>query len=219
MKKIYPSLLGLRVEEMRRCVPLMVQRCDGFHLDIMDGVFVPYAENDSKEFNELIKKYHFVPWVHLMVEDVERFFNELFLPEGSLVSFHCEINQDKNNIIKKITEKKCRAGIVINPKTPIFEASSYFGVVDQVLLMSVEPGRSGQCFLKSSLDRLNELVDRRKMGNYLFRIGMDGGINTTNILELAYRGVDDFAIGGGIFLQSDPLGVLQELYTLLLSFK
>jgi len=185
----------------------------------MDGYFVPNVANNRDEYNVIIKTGDFIPWVHLMVYDFMNFYDSLVLPVESIVTFHCELKEDKNNIIKIIREKKHRASIAINPKTPIVDAISFFSTVDQVLLMSVEPGFSGQHFLKSSLDRLDELVNIRQENNYFFRIGIDGGINKDNIITLAHKGVDDFAIGGGIFSQSNPVEALKELHALLLNFK
>ena len=219
MKNIYPSLLGLSMQSVPAVIRSMRPLCSGFHLDFMDGYFVPNVADDRNEYNAMIKTDNFIPWVHLMVYDFTKFYTSLLLPEESIVTFHCEIKEDKNNIIKIIREKKHRVSVAINPKTPIAQAMSLFGVVDQVLLMSVEPGFSGQRFLKASLDRLDELVSMRQKNNYFFRIGIDGGINKDNIVMLAHKGVDDFAIGGGIFSQSDPVEALKELNALLLNFK
>src|SRR5207248_1126385 len=116
--------------------------------------------------------------------------------------------------IKIIREKKHKVSIAISPKTPISRIVSFLGSVDQVLLMSVEPGFSGQPFLKSSLDRLIELVVYRQEYGNTFRIGIDGGIDATNITTVVEKGVDDCAVGGGIFQQQDHVVALQKLQEL-----
>jgi ribulose-phosphate 3-epimerase len=131
-----------------------------------------------------------------------------------LISFHIESSIDIFEYIKIIKEKKCIASLAINPKTTIEHMIPFLNVIHHFLIMSVEPGFSGQSFLPEVISKIDTLVAYRYEQALDFRIGVDGGINKTNIKYLAKKGVDDFAISNGIFEQSDPVQALNELYSL-----
>lgn len=207
---IYPSLMAADPLNLENEINLLEPHCAGFHLDIMDNLFVPNVALDAHTVNAVAKRGKPV-WVHLMVEKPELLYTTLLLPVGSLVSFHIESEIDIAHFIKTIREKKHHASIAISPKTPLSRIFSFLHDIDQVLLMSVEPGFSGQPFLKSSVARLAELAAHRQKENSSFKIGMDGGIDITNIKTLVEYGVDDCAIGSGIFKHKDRVAALQSL--------
>jgi ribulose-phosphate 3-epimerase len=101
--------------------------------------------------------------------------------------------------------------IAINPKTDVAKTFPFLNLIDQVLIMSVEPGFSGQRFLESALDKLPSLIAYRTEHHFSCKIGIDGGITASNIGMIARHGVDDFAIASAIFSQPDPLRALQHL--------
>jgi len=184
--------------------------CVGFHLDIMDNHFVPNITWGAHTVNAIAQLGKPV-WVHLMIEKPDLFYDTLLLADDSIVSFHIESNIDFLKFIKRIKEKKHKASIAISPKTPISRIVPFLDNIDQVLLMSVEPGFSGQHFLISSLDRISELVTYRQKHGVVFRIGIDGGINATNITTVIEKGIDDCAVGSGIFQNKNIVKALQEL--------
>lgn len=188
--------------------------CAGFHLDVMDNKFVPNKALAIDQVNAIAKITKKV-WVHLMVEKPDTFYDAFFLPVGSLVSFHIESEVDVFEFIKIIREKKHKASIAISPKTPVSELIPFLDNIDQILVMSVEPGFSGQTFLKSSYEKITELVALRKQYNN-FRIGIDGGINATNIKTVIEKGVDDCAASAAIFQQDDHVAALQQLQKLVM---
>jgi len=213
---IYPSLIAADPLCLKNEIQLLTPYCAGFHLDIMDNHFVPNITWGPYTVNAIAQLGKPV-WIHLMIEKPDLFYEKLLLISGSLVSFHIESNIDIFKFIKIIKEKKHKASIAISPKTPISEAVPFLNDIDQVLVMSVEPGFSGQPFLKASLDRVSELVLYRQKYNATFRIGIDGGIDETNIELVVKKGVDDCAIGSGIFQQSDYVAALQRLQGLVFS--
>jgi len=174
---------------------------------------VPNVTWNVQEVNAMVKMMT-SPWIHLMVEDSIGFYDKLFLPAGSLVSFHIELDIDIDHFIKTIKEKKHRVSIAMRPKTPISDLVPFLNIADQILLMSVEPGFSGQSFLPSTFDRIDELKELGKQHDAHFRIGLDGGINKENIKDLAMKGVDDCAIATAIFKSRDHVLALQELQKL-----
>jgi ribulose-phosphate 3-epimerase len=210
---IYPALMGANYNEYKK-LDQLDGLVDRVHIDIMDGAFVSYKTTGADELNNYIKKTKFLLWIHAMVEFPECFYQELVLPQGTLFSFHLESNGDFLNLIKLIKEKKHRASIALNPKTPISEAIPFLGIVDQVLVMSVDPGASGQPFLKEVIKKIEDFVLYRQQHDLAFRIAVDGGVNKENISLLAQMGVDDCAISSGIFNQKDPGQALRALHRL-----
>ena len=214
MKHIYPSLMVVENENITREIEKLDSYCAGFHLDVMDGKFVlPTMWNDARILQKIIARIDRV-WLHLMVEKPDEFYRQISLPSGSLVSFHIESEVDVFDFSKQIIEKTHKVSLAIRPKTPVSEIVPFLHVLDQVLVMSVDPGYSGQHFLKSSFDKIEELIDLRTQLNANYTIGVDGGINAENITELARAGVTEYAVATGIFGKVDHLAALQELHVL-----
>lgn len=213
MVRIYPSLMAADPLCLKNEIQLLAPYCAGFHLDVMDNHFAHNITWGADTVNAIAQLGNSV-WVHLMVEKPDLFYDTLLLPEDSIVSFHIESDVDVFEFIKIIREKKHKVSLAISPKTPISRIVSFLGIIDQVLLMSVEPGFSGQPFLKSSLPRLDELVMYRQERGNSFRIGIDGGIDATNITTVVEKGVDDCAVATAIFQQQDHVAALQRLQEL-----
>lgn len=210
MINIYPSLMAADQLHLEDEIQLLEHHCAGFHLDVMDNCFVQNSALAINTVNEIAKKTKLV-WVHLMVEKPDIFYAKLFLPTGSLVSFHIESEIDVLEFVKIIREKKQRVSVAISPKTPVEAIVPFLNIVDQILVMSVDPGFSGQPFLESSFDKITQLVAHRQKQNNYFRIGVDGGIDVTHIKKLVAMGVDDYAIGSAIFKHKDCVAALHEL--------
>ncbi len=209
MTHIYPSLMAADQLNLEKEIQNLKNYCAGFHLDVMDNHFVPNITWGVATINAIALIADV--WVHLMIDNPIDFYQQLILRADTLVSFHIESDIDFIETIKIIKEKKHRLSIAISPKTPISRLVPFFNIVDQVLLMSVDPGFSGQAFLINSLDRLSELFAYRQRHNCSFRIGIDGGIDKDNIATLVKMGVDDYAIGKGIFHYKDSVAALYEL--------
>lgn len=208
---IYPSLMVVPEQELKNKIKLLAPYCAGFHIDVMDGIFVPTRFwYDVQQVNDIIGFAQKV-WLHLMVQNPETFYAELDVPFGSIVSFHIESDVDVIALSKIIREKKQRASLAIKPKTPIVEIIPFLNIVDHILIMSVEPGLSGQPFLESTYKKIDELVAMRDQLNLDFAIGVDGGINKTNVTRLAQQGINDCAVASGIFGQRDQVAALLEL--------
>ncbi|HLW72436.1 MAG TPA: ribulose-phosphate 3-epimerase [Candidatus Babeliales bacterium] len=212
MVNIYPSLMAANPLRLENEIHLLEPYCAGFHLDVMDNHFVPNITWGAQTVNAIAQMGKLV-WVHLMVEKPDIFYDTLILPVDSIVSIHIESEIDIFSFAKIVREKKHKVSIAISPKTPILRLVPFLDMVDQVLLMSVEPGFSGQHFLQNSFDRLRELVEYRRKHDSLFRIGCDGGIDITNINMVVETGVDDCAIATAIFQQQDHVAALQQLYS------
>ena len=170
---------------------------DYLHVDVMDGKFVPnktYTVNDIKTMNDLSTK----PLdVHLMVSNPLKYLEKIAFFNIAYVTFHLEAVKDPNHIINEIKATGLKVGISIKPNTDIDLLIPYLDQIDQILLMSVEPGEGGQEFLKGSTERLKKLKELTK--NKFIIIAVDGGINNETIV---YVKEADMAIIGSYVTNS-----------------
>ena len=166
----------------------------------MDNAFVPNTGISVEKTNTIAEITYRQLWVHLMVEEPESYLNQLQLPPDSILTFHIESHKHASRLINKILEKKWLPGIAINPKTGVNEIFPLFWTLyTQVLIMGVEPGFSGQPFLKETMDKIAPLLGYRDTKHANFKIAMDGGVGLKNLKELVEKGVDQLAIGSALF--------------------
>lgn len=212
MANLYPSLISADLLNLQRDISLLEPYCAGFHCDVMDFNFVPNLTLGPAVVNAIATATTKKIWVHLMIKDPDKMIERLMLPPESIVSFHIETEINIPDTIKHIQEKNWVPSLAINPKTPIAESYKFLEQrLPHILLMSVSPGFSGQKFIPETIAKINELVAYKNREKLEFNIGMDGGINASNIALLANHGVDDLAIASGIFGASDPVAQIQEL--------
>ncbi|MFW9942661.1 MAG: ribulose-phosphate 3-epimerase [Candidatus Thorarchaeota archaeon] len=153
---------------------------DGFdyiHVDVMDGKFVNNTNNNLNIF-EILKQNYDIPIIaHLMVMNPFDYIDKI-VKSIDIFLFHFEIENDKNKIIEEVRNLKKKVGLAINPETKISEIVPYLNKIDLVLIMSVNPGWSGQKFIPSIVEKVNQLAEYKM--TYDFLIDVDGGINLTN---------------------------------------
>lgn len=210
--KIYPSLISADLLNLQSSIQKLEPHCDGFHIDVMDNHFVPnltWGAQFIKAISSCTQKPLFI---HLMIDFPEKFIEKIHMKAGGSVAIHIENTKNILQASKGIRENKWHVSLAINPKTPLEELKPYLPAVDSVLLMSVNPGFSGQDFLESSFGRLDELSRYRKGEDLNFEIVMDGGITTANIGRLAKNGCDAVGVASAIFNQEDPIAALKVLY-------
>jgi len=212
--KIYPSLMSADQLNLAEVLRMFDQECAGYHIDVMDGHFVDNLTWGPRLVNTVALATDRHAWVHLMVDDPTIWIERFELPAGSSVSFHFESPCDLSSVIKRVKEKGWRVGLALRPKTHAEEVSGYLGVIDHVVVMSVDPGFSGQQFLPGVLTKVDWLKEQREKHSHRYLIDMDGGIDRENIVEVASRGVDRVAVGSGIFKKDDPVAALHELQRL-----
>lgn len=199
MVEIFPSLLATDQQKLDHYVKELEPLCPGFHIDIMDNKFVPNTGISLEKVNHIAKITYRPLWVHLMVEEPESYLNQLNLPPDSILTFHIESHKNSSKMIQMILEKKWLPGIAIKPTTGVSEVFPFLESLYQVLVMSVEPGFSGQPFLKETLDKVGPLVGFRTTSKSHFKIAMDGGISISNIKTVMQNGVDQVAVGSELF--------------------
>lgn len=215
MPEIYPSLIAADVLNLQHTIETLDQHCAGYHLDVMDGNFVPNLTWGPMVVNEVARITYKKVWVHLMVQKPDELLDAFMLPEGSVVTFHFENSINKKDMIKKITEKKWLPSIAISPKTDVQEIMPFLDTAHHVLVMSVEPGFSGQDFIPETLEKLEILNSYKQSQNLDFIIGVDGGINENNIHQCAQHGVEQFAIASTIFKSKNSVEKITALHNAL----
>ncbi|HLB94349.1 MAG TPA: ribulose-phosphate 3-epimerase [Candidatus Babeliales bacterium] len=213
--KLYPSLIAADLLDLRTAIKELESSCDGFHLDLMDHHFVPNLTWGPDFVNSIACATELPLWVHLMVTNPSDIVEQLQLRTQDLVTLHYEsfatpkLLLDLVLLIKKTNSK---VGIAVSPRTEISLITDLLVQLDQVLIMSVEPGFSGQQFLPATYAKIEQLLQARRDQNLNFRIAVDGGVNLANINKLVQAGVQDLAIGAAIFNSFDtPEIELQRL--------
>jgi len=176
---------------------------DLLHFDVMDGHFVPNI-TAGPEILSCIKKRVKVPVdAHLMIDNPDRYIPEFVKAGASWISVHIENVPHIHRTLHLIKDLGARAGVVINPGTSLSLLEEALRHADFVLLMSVNPGFSGQSFIERSIERLKELRKMRDSINPSCLIEIDGGIKEENIRDVALAGADIFVVGSGIFASED----------------
>lgn len=215
MSYLYPSLISADLLNLGTVIKNIDPYCAGYHLDVMDFHFVPNLTWGPAFLEAIAHATTKKLWVHLMVDNPELWIEKLNLPPQTIVTFHIETTNSVAHIIKLIQNKNWLPSIAISPKTDVSECFPFLASTYQILIMSVEPGRSGQQFMPPMMDKVDRLVEFRTFHKLDFRIGIDGGINKQNIHSVSKKGVDDIGVAHAIFGQQDPVTALQELHVLL----
>ncbi len=190
--------LGEEVEMINRSA------ADWFHVDVMDGVFVP---NISFGFPvmEVLKRYARKPLdVHLMIVHPERYAERFIDAGANSVSFHLEATDNPQPILQQIKQKGCKAGLAINPDIPVENLFPYLGEIDIVLLMSVFAGYGGQHFIEGTWERLHTLKKEIERQGVKPLVEIDGGVNTDNAARLYAEGADVLVAGSSVFKVPNP---------------
>jgi len=213
MTNLYPSLISSDLLNLQKTVSTFAPHCAGFHLDIMDGHFVPNLTWGPPFVTALRMATKKQLWVHLMVTNPTFIFERLNVHTNDLVSFHyesCSLSELKE-LLHRCAQKKLHAGIALKPSTPVTVIEPFITQLGHVLIMSVEPGFSGQQFLPATLHKLDDLVALKKQCKASFSIAIDGGITHDNIKTVVAHGATYIAAASAIFNHSNPLVALKQL--------
>lgn len=218
MKLLAPSILSADFwklgEQIQECIE---GGADIIHFDVMDGHFVPNI-SFGPVLLESIKKHCPLPLdAHLMIENPDRHIPDFIKAGADMVSVHVENTPHLHRTVELIKSLGAKAGVVINPATPLSSLEEILYYVDFVLLMSVNPGFGGQKFIDRSLIKLRRLKAMVESINPKVLIEVDGGIKEDNILEVARAGADIFVVGSGIFGAKDIKAQTKRLKDILIS--
>lgn len=209
---IAPSVLSADFGNIQRdCEMLNNSACDWFHIDIMDGVFVPnlsFGFPVLKSIHQHAKK----PLdVHLMIVDPDRYVEEFKNNGAWQISVHIEACNHLHRSIQKIKSLGCKAGVAVNPHTSVTQLEDIIADLDLVILMSVNPGFGGQKFIEntySKTEQLKNLIIQKKSSSL---IEIDGGVNADNARKLIDCGADALVAGNFVFTSKNPSATIQQL--------
>ena len=202
--KIAPSILAADFSNLSRdCEIVDKSIADWFHLDVMDGIFVPNISFGMPIVSTIRSMTQKPLDVHLMIIEPERYIDRFIEIGSDIITVHIEATSKMDNILNKINKSTIRSGIAINPDTPINKLENYIEKVDLICLMGVHAGFGGQKFIEKTFDRLVELKSLIKTKNSSALIEIDGGVDNTNNLKLKSLGADVLVAGSYIFKSSD----------------
>ncbi len=173
------------------------------HVDVMDGLFVPSISFGMPVIKSIRKVTGKVFDVHLMINEPIRYIDEFVKAGADIITVHVEACSDVVATIEKIKASGVKAGITLNPDTPVSAISPYLDMVDMVLVMSVNPGFGGQKFIVTSIDKLKEVKKFKNDSGLNFDIEVDGGINVDNLPSVLEAGANVIVAGSAIF-SGDP---------------
>ena len=211
--KISPSILGGSFSNMEKIISdINKSKAEYIHFDVMDGDFVPNLTFGPKFISELRNFSNKIFDVHLMINRVEKFLDEYINAGSDVITFHCEVNEDIKEIITKIKKGGIKCGLAIKPNTPWTEIKPYLNFVDQIIIMTVEPGFGGQEFMNDQVDKIKNISDYVKTNDLNVNIEIDGGINYETGKICVDAGANILVAGSFLFNQGDLITTTNKLY-------
>jgi ribulose-phosphate 3-epimerase len=207
-----PSVLAADLADLAGALRVCEQGgADWVHVDVMDGRFVPNLTFGIPVVAALKRRTALPLDVHLMVEEPSRLVEEYVRAGAAGITVHWEAEIHLHRLLGLLRERGVRAGVALNPATPVELLVDVLPALDHVLLMSVNPGFAGQAFIPQTLEKARRLAALARRGGARLSIGMDGGLGRGNIRSALLAGVDFAVVGSAIFAAHDPV---QEMLAL-----
>ncbi len=215
MLQIVPSIFAADFAHLGDDIRKVEQAGIGMiHIDIMDGHFVPNFTMGTP-ITESLRRFTRVKLDHhLMIEDPDAYAPVIIKAGADCISVHYEVCRNLDRTLHMVQEHGAKAGVVINPATPVMLLENVLDIVDYVLVMSVNPGYGGQPFIPNSLVKVRELVRRRAERRLGFAIEIDGGVGPENIADVARAGVDWVVAGSSVFHTPNPAETVHQMQRL-----
>lgn len=213
---IAPSILSSDFTNLAQQIRLTeMGGADWIHCDVMDGHFVPNITIGPLIVKAVRKSTKLPVDVHLMIENPDKYLESFAEAGANYISVHVEEVVHLNRSITRIKELGCKAGVVINPATPVNSIVDVGEYIDLLLIMTVNPGFGGQKFISNSFRRIEEAVQLRNKLNSKFLIEIDGGVNKETIVGAKKAGADVFVAGSAIFDSDNITAATAELKNLI----
>ncbi|MBQ4651022.1 MAG: ribulose-phosphate 3-epimerase [Firmicutes bacterium] len=204
MLKLAPSILSADFGHLAEDVKKIEEGgADIIHVDVMDGHFVPNISFGAPVMKGLNGKTNLPYDVHLMIENPDKYIEDFVTPQTEYITVHQEACVHLHRTIQNIKSKGIKAGVSLNPATPVSTLECILDDVDLVLIMSVNPGFGGQKFIPGALEKVRQLAQLKKEKGYNFIIEIDGGITLDNVQEVIDAGVEMAVAGSAVFGAED----------------
>ena len=209
---ISPSILGGSFSNMEKIIKSLDQsEAEYIHFDVMDGDFVPNLTFGPQFISNLRDHTKKVFDVHLMINRVSKFLDDYINAGSDIITFHLEIEENLNELISKIKGKNIKVGIAIKPNTPWEEIKSLLHSIDQVIVMTVEPGFGGQSFMDSQIDKIKNISNYVRDQKLNVDIEIDGGVNYETGKTCIDAGANILVAGSFLFKQENLLTATNKL--------
>jgi ribulose-phosphate 3-epimerase len=212
MPLIAPSLLSANFLQLQAdCDMLNQSKADWYHLDIMDGVFVPNISFGPMLVQFFRKATQKVCDVHLMIEHPEQYAEAFKNAGADILTVHIEACKHLHRNVQQIKQLGMKAGVAINPHTPVESLRNILSDIDLVCVMSVNPGFGGQTFIPETLKKIKTLKQMIVEGNHPALIEVDGGVTLENARSITDAGADVLVAGNTVFKSDHPLQTIEKL--------
>lgn len=211
MPLIAPSMLSADFLHLEKDVEMVNRYADIFHLDIMDGVFVPNLSYGFPIVEAIARRAEKPLDVHLMIVQPERYVDRFAAIGANMISFHLNATENPSAVLAQIRNHGVGAGLVINPDIPVEELYPYLKECDFVMLMGVYAGFGGQKYIPETTQRIRSLKNEILRQGLDVKIEVDGGVTPENVSEIVGAGVDIVVAGSAVFKASDPSAVIDHM--------
>lgn len=210
--KIAPSMLSADFNHLLSEVKTIEPYADYLHIDVMDGQFVPNISFGAPVFSYLRSESQLVFDCHMMVQDPERYVADMAKAGADIITIHAEATQHLHSAIQKIKDLGLKAGVAINPGSPVCLMEPVLDLIDLALVMTVNPGFGGQSFIESTLSKVQALDHLRKTNDhYHYEIEVDGGVNEITAPKCLEAGADVLVAGSYVFKHPDRQKAIDSL--------
>ena len=204
-------MLAADFMHLEKDVETVNRHADLFHLDVMDGIFVPNISFGFPVIEAIASKATKPLDVHLMIVEPERYVERFAKVGAAMISFHLNATKDPSAVLKQIRSTGAKAGLVINPDIPVEELFPYLKEADFILLMSVFAGFGGQKFIETTYERIRTLKAEIRRQGLTIPIQIDGGVSSENAKALAEAGAEILVAGSAVFKAEDPSAVISAM--------
>ncbi|POS02300.1 ribulose-phosphate 3-epimerase [Flavobacterium croceum DSM 17960] len=209
---IAPSILAADFANLQRDIEMINNsEADWFHIDIMDGVFVPNISFGMPVLEAITKHTKKIIDVHLMIVEPDRYIKNFALLGANILTVHYEACTHLHRTIQAIKAEGMKAGVALNPHTSVSVLEEIINDIDLVLIMSVNPGFGGQSFIENTYAKVEKLKDLIRKKNASTLIEIDGGVTSNNAKKLVEAGADSLVAGSFVFNSINPLETIHEL--------